>query len=220
MEELRNFNIVLAGSNFPVQQIDLDDFSFLGRPLRAGLRVPVALQAIAGEFRLDVLEERFQVSVVNASPTPDKIGTLQEAARTFINEYAGRKAITAVGHNFQGTATTQLGTGTELLKRLTWRRALAGVIGSTTDPVLSLGVRFRRGFETTSLLRLEASTDDASRFFYDLNFSFSMVGEEAQIKFTAFEALDAFNTSLAVGNEIVDGLSQLRDETLPEEPAL
>jgi hypothetical protein len=220
VEELRSFNIVLAGSNFPVQQIELDDFSFLGRPLRPGLRIPVALQAVAGEFRLEVFEERLQVSVVDASATPDKIGALQEAARTFINEYAGRKAITAVGHNFQGTATTQLGSGAELLKRLTWRRALAGIIASTTDPVPSLGVRFRRGFETTSLLRLEASIDDTSRFFYDLNFSFSMLGEEGQAKFSVLEALDAFNTSLAAGTEIVEGLSQLSDETLPEEPAL
>jgi hypothetical protein len=220
VQELRSFNIVLAGSNFPVQQIELDDFSFLGRPLRPGLRIPVALQAVAGEFRLEVFEERLQVSVVDASATPDKIAALQEAARTFINEYAGRKAITAVGHNFQGTATTQLGTGTELLKRLAWRRALAGIIASTADPVLSLGVRFRRGFETTSLLRVEASIDDTSRFFYDLNFSFSMTGEEGQAKFSALEALDAFNTSLGAGTEIVEGLSQLSDETLPEEPAL
>ena len=219
MDVLRNFNIVLAGNNFPVQQIELDDFSFLGRPLKPKLRVPVALQAVAGEFRLEVFEERLQVSVVDASPTPDKIGALQQAARTFINEYAGRKAITAVGHNFQGMAPTRLGTSAELLRRLAWRRALADVIGSTTDPVLSLGVRFRRGFETTALLRLEASIDDASQFFYDLNFSFSMVGEEEQAKFTTLEALDAFNTSLAAGTEMIEGISQLSDETLPGEPA-
>jgi hypothetical protein len=201
---------VLAGANFPVQQIDLDDFSFIGRPLRPQIQVGVAVQATAGEFVLDVLPERFQVAVMGSTPTPDKIAALQQACRTFIQEYAGRKGIIAVGHNFQGAAVSNYGSGADLLERLAWSEALNGVLSSDIQPALSLSIRFRRGFETSTLLQLEAASDDPARFLYSLNFNFSM--SSGAHKFSVAQALDSFDESLKAGTQIIEGLVKLEAE--------
>jgi hypothetical protein len=57
-----SFNIVLIGDNFPVSAVDVDDFDFLGRPAREKVRLPVVLEAQAGEFTITVLASSWESS--------------------------------------------------------------------------------------------------------------------------------------------------------------
>jgi hypothetical protein len=99
---MQNFNIVLVGSNIPVQNIELDDFRFRGRPLQAALRMPVALEAEARGGKLTILPERFQVAVTEPLEPAGDANSLVEMTQAFFG-YVGPRSFTATGHNAQFT---------------------------------------------------------------------------------------------------------------------
>lgn len=99
---VRNFNIVLVGSNIPVPTIDLNDFEFRHRQLRQILRLPVALQAEAPGVQLSIVPVRFEVAVTEPHDQAQDANQLVQMAQVFF-QYVGPRSLTATGHNVQFT---------------------------------------------------------------------------------------------------------------------
>lgn len=202
---LNNFNIVLRGDSFPVAPVDLEDFDFLGRPAVEELRLPPVLIVKAGEFRLQVAAERFQVSVVGGTATADKISALQAAARAYTTEYAGRKSISAVGHNFAGQLSADAPEVQSLATRLVDLQLVKDILTPTNEPSAQVSIRFTRGGETRATLKLELlDADEAGLAKYDINFHYQVLGPSSKIG--AMDAIDLLEESHGHADGIVAGL--------------
>ena len=204
MDGLANFNLVLIGTNFPIDKVDLSDFKVGGERLQERLRLPIAVQASRGEYALDLLPDRFQIAVVNAAVNEARVDAIIEAARTFIEEYAGRRSVAAVGHNFSGAAVNEHAEGTSLVRSLTWHEAIDDLLRSTIETKPTLQIGFRRGNETQATLRLEG-TPDAEKFAFDFNFHFAM--NDAEQKQTVYDAINALPASYDAASSILGQLT-------------
>lgn len=212
MDSIGNFNIVLLGANFPVDKVDLSEFRVGDQRLQERLRLPIAVQASSAEYAVELLPDRVQIAAVNCPVTDTRIEALISAARSFIEEYAGRRSVVAVGHNFAGAASNSHVEGRELIRHLTWHEAILGILGSTVDPTAVLQLMFRRGNETQAGLRLEPGSV-ADQFAYDFNFHFAMNDREQ--KNTVYDAINLFSDSHAAASSILDRLTTF-DPSNPE----
>jgi hypothetical protein len=204
---LQAFNVVLAGTGFPVQQVQVQDFVFNGHHPKVEIQVSQALQAGVDEYSIQVVSERFQVTATAGKATQHRIQAITTAAATFAQEYAGKRAISAVGHNFSGSFASPLGSASTFMQHIAWRDDFAAAIASEDEPVLSLTTRFRRGDQTGSVIRLEPLAGDDAKVFYDLNFSWGAPGEP--LPFSVSELLERYPDSLAEASKLIEDLAAL-----------
>jgi hypothetical protein len=210
VQGLETFNIVLAGSNFPVDKVQLEDFDFDGFDIQVQFRLARILQASAGQYTLQILPDRFQVGCVDPSLSPDRIALLKRATLTFVDEYTAKRSISAVGHNFVGTFSSSIGSATDFMKHLAWRDDFASVIGGSSDPVLSLGTTIQVTDEESRTLRLEPSIRDGARVYYELNFNWGTT--DRPLHSTVRDVVDRYSDSVKVGAELIGRLSSLDAE--------
>jgi len=60
---LQNISFVLIGESFPISSFDMSDFRFRHRGFKESLRLPVALSAESRGVQLQVMPDRFSVTV-------------------------------------------------------------------------------------------------------------------------------------------------------------
>ncbi|UYL86882.1 hypothetical protein SEA_RAVENCO17_29 [Gordonia phage RavenCo17] len=191
-----NFNIVLLGSNLPVDSIDLSDFSFRHRELTETLRVPVALQAEARGVKLSIFGERFEVAVVDPYDVPKDANHLVEMATTFF-EYVGPRSITATGHNAQFTID---GTGDKkahvqsALMKMDNARDLIG------HDITAADAAFYLKLDAQSVTRMSIFTRNEGDVVVDFNVNY----DRGDLKAT--EAVQRFPDNLLRISDIVERL--------------
>jgi hypothetical protein len=215
VQGISTFGVVLAGTNFAVQSVRLEDFDFGGVEAEVQLQVsqPVAVvQATAGEYIIQITSNRFQL-IASGQPTESRIDILKRAALGFADEYASKRGIQAVGHNFTGDLKSALGTGTEFMKHIAWPADLSTALGvsSTDEPVLSLVATSKISEQANRTIRLEPLVRDDSRVFYDLNFNWGQPDKPLQIPLS--EVLDQFQESVRSGTELIDRIAALGSDT-------
>lgn len=210
MEGLETFNIVLAGSNFPVDKVQLEDFDFDGLETQLNFRLPRILQASAGEYAMQILPDRFQVAVLGTVPSLDRITVLKRAALTFVDEYTAKRAISAVGHNFVGMFSSSLGSATDFMKHLAWRDDFARAMGDPSDPILSLSATIPVSDEESRTLRLEPRVRDEAHVYYDLNFNWGTA--EKPLQSAVRDVVDRYPDSVKFGTELIGRLASLGAE--------
>jgi len=204
MEGLSRTNIVVVGSNFPVQTVALEDFTGVLGEMSEVVRLPVLVQGAAGSYRIAFTEERFSVEVVPPFPADD-VSRLVEATRMFLMEYVGRRAASGVGHNFSGVLGTGEVAGRDVLPKLLNTVLLQEVLQSTEPLAPSLSVNFRRGQESRAKLSLGAPLEEEARHIaYDFNFHFDLKGSD---KVDVMEAVDQLPDSVVYAEGIVETLS-------------
>ena len=99
---IATFNVVLVGENFPVQTVQIRDFTYRGRQLQEQLRMGPALQAGTRGVAVMILPDRFQVAITE----PDDLAIQTEGVREIVSvfrDYIGRRSATHLGHNAQIT---------------------------------------------------------------------------------------------------------------------
>lgn len=194
-----SFNIVLLGENFPVSSIDLNDFDLLGRPVRELVRLPVVLEAQAGEFRINVLPDRFEIGAKEVNPTGDKQKATSDGAKTFL-EYAGRRTITAVGHNL----TTEVpigGNESALLGSFVGYDTLAAFLGTDDSPEADLTVNFKTGTDSSGKLTIRTRGRDQS-ILLDFNFHYGF--GKSGLTISVEDAIDQLPQSLEKARTLAD----------------
>jgi hypothetical protein len=211
VQGLENFAVVLVGTNFSVQRLQLEDFDFGGVEPEVQFRVPQALQATAGEYVVQILPDRFQIAVKASQPTPARIEILKQVTLAFVEEYTTKHGVAAVGHNFSGDIGPALGSAADFMKYIAWRDDFATAIGATADPVLSLTTTITVGDEETRTVRLEPFIQDNTRLFYDLNFNWGKVDKPLQIPVS--EVMDHYTESVKYGTELIERLMSLGQDT-------
>lgn len=215
MQGLQSFNIVLVGTNFSTQHVQLEDFDFGGLQLEVELRLPQALQATAAEYSLQILPGRFQVGAQASQPSAARVATLMRVSSAFAEGYTTKRSIIAVGHNFSGDVSTSFETATDFMKYVAWREDFAAAMGPDPDPTLSLTTRTRIGEGRARTIRLEPLALDNTKLFYDLNFNWGEAEKSIQIPVS--EALESFPESVKLGTELIERILSLGSSNEGEE---
>jgi len=203
---LRAFNIVLVGKGFAVEQVNAEDFSFNGSILTTGIKIPQVLQASVDEYVLQLLPDRFQVQANASKATQFRVQALVANSKLFVDEFASKRSILAVGNNFSGAFGSPVGDAAMYMGRIAWPSGMANALSSTTMPTLSWSANYsRENDDATILVRLEPLADDPARIFYDINVSWG--NPAAPSKLPVFDLLDRFSQSAETAAGIVDGLT-------------
>lgn len=207
MQGIEAFNITLVGTNFPVQQIDLDDFDFGEAKPKVQFRLEQVMQVAAGEFMLQVLPDRFTISAQGVSPDSDNIAILKRIANSFVELYSSKRSILAAGHNFGGTFVSSLGSSENFMRHIAWRSDFASAFRFTSEPTFALGVSGNIAEEETLTVRLEPRVNDKSRVFYDFNFNWG--GADKPLQKPVVDVIEEYGTSLDYAGGLIDRLRNL-----------
>lgn len=215
MHGLRLCNVVLVGDSFPVAQIDLSDFSFPAGTPEPRFRIPVVVQGGVGEYSVEVTPDRFQVTS-EGKATQFRLAALQEATRDFVRDYAGRKSVLAMGHNFVGSFSPPTGTADarSFLQRLAWTPAASAALGDGASPLSVLVSIAPLAPAVAGQIKLEPLAEDPSQVFYELNISFGQTGPGAlrtssdRTPLDVDESLAALASSHQLGAELIERLRE------------
>jgi len=195
---MQNFNIVLVGNNIPVQNVELDDFRFRGRPLTAALRMPVALEAEARGAKLTIIPERFQAAVTEPLDEPAAdASSLVEMAQAFF-EYVGPRSFTATGHNAQFTIDGTAERKDEVRRALIDIDRTQELIGRNLVGA-DVSVFFRLDAESVTRMAFATMGDDGD-VLVDVNVNYN------RTDLSAAEAVARFPQNLAAIMTIADNL--------------
>lgn len=207
MQGISSLGLVVLGNNLPVTTIDLDDFEEILGPLTLDVRAPIAIQAKAGSCTFVMMENR--VSLEWSEPIPDDARErMAKAIGAYANEYAGKRAPTAMGQNFQGVLES-LVPGRDLLRTFLDTSRVDRVLMSDAPTGSSLTLFFKRGRETGAQLVLSAPEEDAMKVGYAFNFHFDLTRRDGP-SFT--EALQDWEKSERFMEESVEALAALMRE--------
>lgn len=207
MEGLTSRGLVVLGNNLPVATIDLADFEDDLGPLSVEVRAPVAIQAKAGTCTFQMLENR--ASLDWKEPIPDDARErMAKAMRTYANDYAGKKAPTAMGHNLQGELRSEI-PARQLLRSFLNTERIDPILMSDSPQGAALTLFFKRGRETRAQLILAASMEDEMTLTYSFNFHFDLADPDAP---TFEEALQEWEKSERFAEESLDALVGLMEE--------
>lgn len=184
---LTNFNVVLVGENFPVTSIKVADFEYRGRALKERMRVPVVVQAENELVSMQVLPDRFEVTVKSPDQLDIQTKGVSELVSTFL-DYVGRRTVSAVGHNARWTIPKSLELRDEIARAIVNSGTLSEVLG--TD---KFGVDVAIAFKTSNggTGRMTVATIAQSDVVLDFNFHFDVPaqGEPAEIVALALSSL-------------------------------
>ena len=95
-----NFNLVLAGENFPVHRIQVSSFEFNHRQLNEVAQIPNTINAATRGAALQIRPDRIQASVGEVRELRADVANLVNMIDP-IFEYVGPKSFSAAGHNAQ-----------------------------------------------------------------------------------------------------------------------
>jgi hypothetical protein len=199
---LDTYNIVIVGTDFSIQRVQLDDFDFGGIEPEIEFRMPQIFQVSAGEYFMQVLPGRLQVGVKSSPATPGRIRVLTQICQAFLDGYATKRSLIAVGYNFSGDVDTSFENATDFMKHIAWRDDFAVAMGTGEDLFLSLTSKIRTGDEQSRTVRLEPLATDNTRLFYDVNFNWGEADKPLQTPVS--DVLAAFADSLKLGTELID----------------
>jgi hypothetical protein len=188
---LTNFNVVLVGQNFPVESINVADFSFRSRRFKELLRIPVAVQAENEWSMIQVFPDRFQAEVKKPDRLDVQCEGIAEVVTTFL-EYVGKRTITAVGHNalwvIPGTADSR----SEVVGQFLNASAIAASVG---DASADLSLTFQRGDAVVRVNIPSSQEGDVA-----LNFNFHREIRDGQV----MSAVEMLQDSLQCSKEIAE----------------
>jgi hypothetical protein len=207
VQGLEAFNIVVTGLSFPVQRVDLDDFDFGGLQPVVQVQIQQVLQVTAGEYILQLLPDRFQITAIASQPSGTRLDVLRGVALKFITDYTTKNTVIAIGHNFTGSFASAIGSATDFMKHIAWRDDFAAAIGAASDPTLSLTTTVAITGEETRNLRLEPRPRDNTRVYYDLNFNWGQPDKPLQVP--SRDVLDRYRESLKLGADLIERLAAL-----------
>ena len=201
MQGIVNLGLVVLGNNLPVARIDLDDFEGILGPLELDIRAPVAIQAKSGSFVLQMMENR--VSMEWSDPIPaDARERMTRAMDLYANEYAGKKAPTAMGQNFRGVLDSAT-PSQEMLRSFLNTDRVERVLLSENPAGSSLTLFFKRGRESRAQLVLAGSDGDERKISYAFNFHFDLTTPDSP---SLTESLEDWEKSERFAEESVDAL--------------
>lgn len=198
------FNLVLTGESFPVASVDLRDFQFRHRAFRELVRLPVALQAEAiGGVRLQLFNDRFEVSVTEPDDVPIQIEGLIGLAETF-QDYVGRRTIRQVGHNFTWLLNDTADRRERVFSSFVQRDALNAVIAPDGDELVGdVNLTFRRGRASRAALHIGMS--QPADIALDFNFHYEL----SELDIAALEAASQMRESYDLASQIASGFEGL-----------
>jgi len=208
---LDSFNVVIVGA-FVVQQLDYDEFDFNGQKAVERLRVPPLLQGGVGEFALDVMPNRFQVTATGVKATEYRATAVTGAVKKFVDEYVGRRSVQLVGHNFSGKFQPSGRSSTSFLADFINISRLQRAAGQDRPLVReTLAFTYQATADARATVQLEPLRGDDTRVFYNLNFTF---GADVAPNDTApplqvpvAEAVDSLMEMYHLGSDLLQNLS-------------
>lgn len=201
---LATFAVVIVGESFPVQSIKIQDFTFRHRGLTETMRLPIALQAENAFVAMQILPERFEVTVKSADHVPEQIEGVTDMVHTLL-EYVGKRSISAMGHNAQWRIAGSETSKSQLRARLSREDVLQELVGappSSTD----VTTFFNRG--SSSQARAIFQTSAPGDAMIDFNFNYDLTTRLT----TVDTALNALSDSIALVAEI----GQATERTMTE----
>lgn len=202
-----NLNIVLMGSNFPIDTIRATDFAFPNAVVDMP-RLPMVAIVQAAPFILQVLPVRFQVSATTGDNLEDTGAILVRNALIFCEEYIGPRAVTAVGHNMQSHILVSRLSRTEIHQRLFNVDTVRALVDDEHDLLADAVLQFKRG--SADYVRLSVITTGAppDRVVVDFNFNFDMGGDRA---LPLREVIQLFPESLTIAQDLSERLPAVLD---------
>lgn len=173
-----NLNIVLAGSNFPVGTVRATDFDFPGAVVQVP-RLPMLDVIQTGNFNMQVLPIRCQITATTGDDPDDKVAVLMRNAISFSENYIGPRAVTAVGHNFQShISSTQLSKNA-IFVRLLNPESINRLVEGVPDVLADVVLQFKRGSADYVRLTITTTRSPEDRILIDFNFNYDMTRADA-----------------------------------------
>lgn len=166
---LQSVNIVLLSKGFPVEQVDVADFSFHGSTPLVKLRLPQVVQAAVNEYAIQILPDRFEVGATTSKATQHRMDALTTAAKFFLEEFASPRVITAVGHNFTGSFVATSGDARAYMTAISWPDKFAQCFGIDSVPIQSVSTKYESDAESSITIKLEPRLGDITRVNYEAN---------------------------------------------------
>jgi len=208
---LDSFNIVVVGA-FQVQELDYNDFEFHGQRVAERLRIPPVLQAGVAEYMIELVPGRFQVRAAAPKATAHRMQPIVAAAERFVDDYAGRRTIQLIGHNFAGNFAPGGGRSSEdfladlvVLERFRVAAGEGAPLIRQTVGVIWQATPLARG-----TVQLEPLRSDTSKVFYNINFTIGadvVAGEQAPLLSTPpGEAIASLEALHELGSRFLETL--------------
>jgi hypothetical protein len=192
---LTTFSLVLIGDSFPVQSIKIEDFKFRHRDLKETMRVPVALQAENSFVALQILPERFEVTVKNADHLPQQIEGVTEMTNVFL-DYVGKRTLSALGHNVQWHMVGSDAYKEQLIGQLTRQDAIADILG-TQPRGTDVLVKFAHASATECQANFATKGDGDA--FVHFNFHYDLQAPGSDVALALSEMSQCVETAERIG---------------------
>lgn len=192
---LESFSVVLIGDSFPVQSIKTEDFVFRHRPLKETMRLPVAIQAGNAFVSMQVLPERFEVTVLSADHVTEQVQGVTSMLGVFL-DYVGKRTITALGHNFSWKIPNSEPVRHALARKLVDSAALEEVLGLPTSGV-DIAARFSSG--TATYGQVNFATMNEGDAYVNFNFHYDLTTPSADVHAAIAELSISLQTSAEIG---------------------
>lgn len=194
---LNNFNVVLVGDNFPVSSIRISDFLYRHRPLKEIMRVPVMVQAENELFWMQVLPDRFEATVKN----PDQLDIQTEGVLGIITtflEYAGRRTVTAVGHNARWVIPDSFELRDQISRSILNSGTLSEVLG-TDEFSSNVTLVFKADNGSKGQMTVATTAESDVTLEFNFNFDIPAMGEPAE---AAAKVLSSLTQAITLSEKV------------------
>jgi hypothetical protein len=192
---LASFSVVLLGDSFPVQSIKTEDFVYRHRALKETMRVPVAIQAENAFVSMQILPERFEITVRSADHLPEQIEGVKSLLDVFL-EYVGKRTISALGHNVSWEITGSEPVRHHFARQLTASAAMEDLLGRPATGI-DIAARFDSGIATTSQANI--ATMNGGDAFINFNFHYDLTAPGLDVRAAIDEMESCLQTSTEIG---------------------
>lgn len=202
---IANFNVVLVGENFPVQTMQVRDFTYRGRQLQEHLRMGPALQAGTRGVALTVLPDRFQVAITEPDDVTIQSQGVQEIVKVF-RDYIGRRSATHLGHNAQLALPPEH--YEPVMRTLVQPDRAADLLGVPSDEVREAAVTLvsRLGNGVTRKVMFGLAEDE--RLIVDFNFDHDLTVGEVTLEAAAAGLLSSLEWVEHVHERILEFVAE------------
>lgn len=198
-----NFNLVLVGENFPVQTVQVRDFTYRGRQLQEQLRMGPALQAGTRGVAVMILPDRFQVAITEPDDLDIQTQGVLEIVDVF-RDYIGRRSATHLGHNAQLAFPSDH--YAPVMATLVQPEHAASFLGFRTTPDVALTLMDNGEGGVTQKLAMGRAED--GRLVLDFNFDYDLVSGPRTIEQAASELLESLRSVEQVHARILEFVAE------------
>lgn len=185
---IANFNVVLVGENFPVQTVQVRDFTYRGRQLQEQLRMGPALQAGTRGVTVTILPDRFQVAVTDPDDIAIQAAGVRELVAVF-RDYIGRRSATHLGHNAQVTFASDY--YETVIGALVLRDQAAGFIAVASEEIQDAAVNFATRIAPGIARKVAIGKAEDGRLVLDCNVDYDFSVTDLTIDVATSELLDS-----------------------------